>query len=87
MKKVSLKLGSVKEMLTNEEMKRISGGYAMCCCTGGYYGTLDCTHSWSLNPAPPNNCYQTCTNPNQQYPGTGGALWDGSSPCNHWGHC
>jgi len=80
MKKVSLKLGSVKEMLTKEEMKKISGGYLMCCCVGGTYGNLDCTHSWSTGPNP--DCYTACAN----Y-GASGAPWDGNSLCNHWGHC
>ncbi|ASU33377.1 hypothetical protein [Mucilaginibacter xinganensis] len=87
MKKVSLKLGSVKEMLTKEEMKKIAGGYAMCCCIGGVYGNLDCTHSWSRSLDSTGSCYHTCTDPNSQNPGTGGALWDSSSLCNHWGHC
>jgi len=86
MKKVTLKLGSVKEMLSNEEMKKISGGYVMCCCIGGVYGDLDpCTHSWSRSMDSTGSCYHTCTT--QQNPGTGGALWDASSPCNHWGQC
>lgn len=77
MKKMS-KLGSVKDMLTKEEMKKISGGYAMCCCVGGTYGHLNPNHSWSTSPGP-NGCYSTCAS----Y-GASGGYWDSSSPCNYW---
>lgn len=30
MKKLNLQLGSIKEMLTKEQMKKISGGYGEC---------------------------------------------------------
>lgn len=81
MKKVSLKLGSVKEMLTKEEMKKIAGGYNVCCCVGGTYGNLDCTHSWSGGIGQ-SNCSSYCAS----Y-GATGAQWDSSSLCNHWGQC
>lgn len=40
MKKLNLQLGSIKEMLTKEQMKKVSGGYVgtrceIFCCTGG----------------------------------------------------
>ena len=81
MKKPSFKLGSIKNMLTKEEMKNISGGYPMCCCVGGQFGNLDCTHSWSLSPNG-QNCGTACA----AY-GASGAQWDSQSLCNHWGHC
>ena len=47
MKKLKLKLDGMKEMLTKEQMKKISGGYSgpvlECCfaqwCNGGGYST------------------------------------------------
>ncbi|HEY8931496.1 MAG TPA: hypothetical protein VIM55_19995 [Mucilaginibacter sp.] len=78
MEKVNLKLGSVKEMLTNEEMKSISGGYAVCCCVGGIYGNWECNHSWSGGYGE-TNCSAYCAS-NQAF----GSQWDSSSPCNHW---
>ncbi|HEY8931497.1 MAG TPA: hypothetical protein VIM55_20000 [Mucilaginibacter sp.] len=79
MKKIGLKLGSIKEMLTNEEMKRISGGYAVCCCVGGSGGGAECNHSWSGGIGQ-TNCASWCA----QYGATGGQ-WDANSLCNHWG--
>ena len=39
MKKLNLQLGSIKEMLTKEQMKNVTGGYgSRCvfyCCSGG----------------------------------------------------
>jgi hypothetical protein len=78
MKKVKLKLGSIKEMLTNEEMKKISGGYLMCCCHGGMSGA-----NWSRSPDSTGNCGHTCTDPNSQWPGWGGEAWDANSACNN----
>jgi hypothetical protein len=40
MKKLKLKLDGIKEMLTKEQMKKISGGYSSCCvddCPSGQY--------------------------------------------------
>jgi hypothetical protein len=82
MKKVNVKLGSVKVMLTKEEMKKISGGYNVCCCIGGTYGYLDpCTHS-SSGGIGQTDCASFCA-----LTGATGALWDANSLCNHWGQC
>jgi len=35
MKKLNLQLGSIKEMLTKEQMKKVAGGYGGC--DAGYY--------------------------------------------------
>jgi len=78
MKKM-LKLGSAQNMLTKEEMKKISGGYLMCCCVGGQYGNLTWNHSWSTSPNSSGSCSATCSS----YGASGGA-WDSSSPCNYW---
>jgi len=76
MKKIKLKLGSVKEMLTKEEMKKIAGGYLMCCCHGGqHHGP-----NWSQSPDSTGNCWHTCTT--GEYPGTSGEIWDSQSLCN-----
>jgi hypothetical protein len=41
MKKLNLQLGSIKEMLTKEQMKKVSGGYDC------FLQTYDC---WSADP-------------------------------------
>jgi hypothetical protein len=58
MKKLKLELGSIKEMLSKEQMKMVVGGY------GGYGGygdslcTVECTtNSDCKNPSFP-TCYQ-----------------------------
>jgi bacteriocin-like protein len=78
MKKM-LKLGSVQNTLTKEEMKKISGGYLMCCCVGGQYGNLTWNHSWSTSPGSSGSCYSACA-----AAGASGGPWDSSSPCNYW---
>lgn len=78
MKKPNFKLGSIKNMLTKEEMKSISGGYNVCCCVGGQYGYLECNHSWSGGPGG-SGCSSYCA----MY-GATGAQWDQYSLCNHW---
>lgn len=75
----NFKLGSIKNMLSKEEMKKISGGYNVCCCVGGTYGNIDCNHSWSGFPGS-DSCYTYCARS-----GASGAQWDSSSLCNHWG--
>jgi len=40
MKKLKLKLDGIKEMLTKEQMKKISGGYGSCCVDDCPTGTL-----------------------------------------------
>jgi len=82
MKHKMLKLGSVQNALTKEEMKKISGGYLMCCCVGGIYGNLSWNHSWSTTPWKNGDCYATCSDPS--YGGAWGGPWDSSSPCNYW---
>jgi len=79
MKKPTFKLGAMKNMLTREEMKSISGGYTVCCCVGGTYGYLECNHSWSGFPGQGQSCSTYCSG----Y-GASGAQWDSSSLCNHW---
>jgi bacteriocin-like protein len=82
MKEIMLKLGSVQNTLSKEEMKKISGGYLMCCCVGGIYGNLSWNHSWSTQPWKDGNCAATCSDP--AYGGAWGGAWDSSSPCNYW---
>lgn len=46
MKKLNLQLGSIKEMLTKEEMKKITGGYSTGGGGGGWgasHGTIVCS--------------------------------------------
>lgn len=86
MENPKFKLGSLKGLLSKEEMKKISGGYAICCCYGGYYTATPGYHNvngyWDRFPDGTGNCYNTCTNPNVQHPGTSGEQWTSSSGCN-----
>ena len=79
MEKVKFKLGSIQNMLTKEEMKKVSGGYLVCCCQGGTYGYLCPNGCWSGGPSPYSSCSQYCNSEG----GASGSQWDSSSCCNH----
>jgi len=84
MKKPNFKLGSIKNMLTKDEMKSIAGGYNVCCCVGGNTSAanLDSNHSWS-------GCIgcTDCANWCYVYGmGATGGQWDSTSLCNYWQH-
>ena len=42
MKKLNLQLGSIKEMLTKEQMKKVSGGYEGCIMTIDTSNPMQC---------------------------------------------
>jgi len=66
MKKLNLQLGSIKEMLTKEQMKKVAGGYGGIggSCPRGYY-LCEC---WCFADCLPNGwaCH-TCVNGGQDW--------------------
>jgi hypothetical protein len=62
MKKLNLQLGSIKEMLTKEQMKNIDGGYAPCCCLNvrctWFLGDTQVGYVCSMNSCDFNEDYQ-----------------------------
>jgi len=69
MKKLNLKLDDIKEMLTKEQMKKITGGYGYCSESCGPLGNVktcssakgDCTRDNKHNPSQWISCDGTKT--------------------------
>jgi hypothetical protein len=78
MEKEYFKLGSIKSLLTSEEMKKIAGGYNnVCCCVDGP-GTC-CPTPWcscELITQCDADCYSQCDHGS-------GMVWGYNSPCNY----
>ncbi len=56
MRKLNLKLGGIREMLSREQMKKVVGGYGSGDCSSGCTSNSDCS-------APYPNCTSViCTN-------------------------